>query len=581
VRLMTLGDLLRNATLQTRNWLRSFRRSGLDCVVVYLQGSFPELSPRREPLPFPLSLLSLFPSEVSLTDVRAAAEVIGGDSRVQTVVLRFDALQAGLSTLYSLRRIFADLRATGKRLIAWVPTPSTLDYYLASACDEIIVPPSGHLYVMGVQIEPVFLKDALAVIGVEADLESIAEYKTTPDTFRRSTISEPHREMLEAIADAVFDEIVRTISEGRELDPAHVRGLIDRMPLTAAEALEAGLIDAVLYEDELSAHVPRPEHTRPAGDTATTSLLTWREAARWLRRPIKRTTRQRIGVVSVQGMLVPGRSRRLPVPIPVPLPFVEEQAGAETIAQALRQAEADRHIVAVILSVDTPGGSMLASDLIWREVSRLREHKPVVVLMGRQAASGGYYISAPANHIIARPTTLTGSIGIWGGKFSFAGLYEKLGVGRATIQRGAMAGIFSEAAPFSDEERGRIRQGLSEGYTLFKARVARGRGMTDVQVEEVARGRVWAGTQAREKGLVDELGGFETALARAKELAGLEAEREYTVVQVRPPRHTLLPPPFARETTTDSSPGAMLYAVQSLTRERIWALAPWTVRTLV
>jgi protease-4 len=580
VRLMAPRDLLRNTVLRTRNWLRSLRRRGLDCIVLTLHGSFPELSPQREPLPFPLSRLSLFPTQVSLADMRTVMEVIGDDSRVQTVVLRFDTLQAGLSTFHSLRRIFIDLRAKGKRLIAWLPTASTMDYYLASACDEIVVPPSGHLYVMGVQIEPLFLKDTLAMIGVEADLESIAEYKTAPDTFRRSTISEPHREMLETIADSFFDEIVGAIAEGRGFDTAHVRGLIDRMPIAAAEAVEAGLIDAVLYEDELSAHISQVERTRSKDNTVAASLLTWREAARWLRTPIKRTTRQRIGVVSVQGMLVPGRSRRIPVPIPIPLPFVEEQAGAETIAQALRQTEADKHIVAVILSVDTPGGSMVASDLIWREVSRLRERKPVVVLMGRQAASGGYYISAPANHIIARPTTLTGSIGIWGGKFSFAGLYERLGVGRAAIGRGAMSGIFSEAVPFSDEERTRIYQSLSEGYTLFKTRVAGGRGMTDAQVEEIARGRVWTGAQACEKGLVDELGGFELALARAKELAGLEAEREYMVVQVRPPRHTLLPPPFGGETATDSSLGAMLDAARNLTRERIWALAPWTVRTL-
>jgi protease-4 len=463
-------------------------------------------------------------------------------------------------------------------LVAWLPGAGNLDYYLASACDEIIVPPSGHLNVIGVQIESMFFKDALAMVGIEADFESIAEYKTTPDIFRRSTISEPHREMLETIAESVFEEVVCAISEGRGLDPAEVRRLIDRMPLTAAEAVEAGLIDAVLYEDELPAHIQPEKDSRSVSNATTAPLLTWREAARWLRVPVKWTTRQRIGVVSVQGMLVPGRSRRIPVPVPIPLPFVEAQAGAETIVQALRLAEADKRIAAVILSVDTPGGSMVASDLIWREVNRLRQRKPVVVLMGRQAASGGYYISAPANHIVARPTTLTGSIGIWGGKFSLAGLYERLGVGRATIRRGAMSGIYSEAAPFSDEERARIRHSLSEGYTLFKSRVAQGRGMSDVRVEEVARGRVWTGAQANEIGLVDELGGFETALVRAKELAGLDVEQEYTLAQVRPPRHTLFPPPFSGETERDSGPGAMLDAAWSLARERIWALAPWTVR---
>nr|HID14640.1 signal peptide peptidase SppA [Anaerolineae bacterium] len=309
-------------------------------------------------------------------------------------------------------------------------------------------------------------------------------------------------------------------------------------------------------------------------------LLTWREASRWLRRPVKWTTRQLIGVVSLEGLIVPGRSRRVPMPVPLPLPFVEAQAGAETIVRALRCAEANRRIAAVILHVETPGGSALASDLICREVRRLRKRKPVVVLMGGQATSGGYYVSTLANRIVARPTTLTGSIGIWGGKFVAAGLYRKLGTGREAVQRGAMAGLYSELAPFSDEERARVRRDLGEVYARFKARVAEGRGMTEEQVEEIARGRVWTGAQAFEVGLVDELGDFETALTLAKELAGLDPEREYTVVHVRPPRHELLPSPFplAGGRAGDGGLWVLLDALRALARERVWALAPWVVQ---
>jgi len=218
--------------------------------------------------------------------------------------------------------------------------------------------------------------------------------------------------------------------------------------------------------------------------------------------------------------------------------------------------------------------------MICREVRRLRERKPVVVLMGEQATSGGYYVSALAHHIVARPTTLTGSIGIWGGKFVAAGLYGKLGIGRESVQRGAMAGIYSEMAPFNEEERARVRRDLGEAYARFKARVVEGRGLTEEQVEEIARGRVWTGAQAHEIGLVDELGDFETALAVAKELAGLKPELEYTIVQVAPPRHTLLPPPFplAGGRGRDGGLKAMLDALQGLACERVWALAPWMVR---
>jgi protease-4 len=579
---MKPSDLLRNSALAAGNLLRSLRRKGLDCVALTIRGSYPERTIQRDPLPFPFSRLPLLPTEPSLEDMQTMVDMICNDQRIQGVVLRFDTLQAGLPTLYSLRRMLFGLRAKGKHLVAWLPTASTWDYYLASACDEVILPQSGRLFALGLQAEPVFLKDALALAGVEADIEAIAEYKVSPDIFRRSTMSEPHREMLDAILDSLFDEIIVAIAEGRGLDPAQVRKLIDAMPLTAAEAAEAGLADAVLYEDELAAHFPAAacgEGEKGNGESPAT-LRTWREAARWLHKPIKWTTRQVIGVVSLEGLIVPGRSRHIPVPTPIPLPFIETQAGAETIVQALRHAEADKHIAAVIFHVETPGGSAIASDLICREVRRLREHKPVVVLMGRQATSGGYYVSALAHHIVARPSTLTGSIGIWGGKLVLAGLYGKLGIGREPVRRGAMAGLYSEMTAFSDEERTRVHRDLGEVYARFKAHVAEGRGLTEEQVEEVARGRVWTGTQAHEIGLVDELGGFETALAIAKESAGLRPEQEYTVAPVRPPRHALLPLPFppVRERAGDGGLGPLLDTLQVLARERVWALAPWMVR---
>ncbi len=562
---MNLFDIPRNGLRAIRNLLRSLRRKGLDYVVLPLEGSYPERTPRRDPMPFPLSLLPIFPTEPSLEAMADAVELLGGDERVQGVLLKIDRLQAGPPTLDSLRRLVNHLRERGKQTIAWLPSADTWDYYLASACDRIIIPPSGSLRALGMRSEAIFLQDTLALTGIEADLESIAEYKVTPDMFRRSEMTEPHREMLNAILDSYFEELTSAIAEGRDLDPAWVRELIDAMPLTPDEALEADLIDAVLYEDEL------PNHLSSAPNSLREPIL-WDDAASRLHRPLRWTTRQRIGVVSLEGMIVPGKSRRMPTPLPLP---VESQAGAETIVRALRQAEANPRIVAVIFHVDSPGGSSLASDLIWREVQRLRERKPVVALMGEQAASGGYYVAAPANHIVARPTTMTGSIGIWGGKFVLGELYEKLEIGRQAVQRGAMAGLYSELEPFSEKERQRVRRELGEHYARFKRIVAEGRGMTEEEVEEVARGRVWTGEQACEIGLVDELGDFKTALAAAKELAELEPEKDYAVVQVTPPREALLPQPFPTE---DEAWSALLDVLQELTRERVWAMAPWAVR---
>lgn len=571
---MRLRDLPRNAFVTGGNLLRSLRRKGLDCIVLPVHGSYPERTPQRDPLPFPFNRLPISPSEPSLEDMQAVVERIGGDPRIQNVVLRFDTLRARPAALHSLRRLLADLRGKGKRLIAWLPGADTWDYCLASACDEIILPQSGRLSVLGLRSEAVFLKDALALIGVEADLEAIAEYKVSPDTFRRSAMTKPHREMLNAILDTYFDEIVSAIATGRGLTPAQVRSLIDRMPLTPTEAVEAGLADAVLYEDELASHLTGPSQQEKP------TLCPWQEAVRRIRRPLKWTSRQAVGVVSLEGLIVPGRSRRIPAPIPLPL--IESQAGAESIVQALRQAEADKRIAAVIFHVETPGGSALASDLICREVRRLRERKPVVVLMGEQATSGGYYVSALANRIVARPTTLTGSIGIWGGKFALKNLYDRLGIGRETVQRGAMADLYSDMTPFSADERAWTRRDLGESYALFKSLVAEGRGMTEKRVEEIARGRVWTGSQALEIGLVDELGDFQTALALAKELAGLDPEREYTVAPVQLPKRPLLPQPFPAhqlvQGTVDQPWLALLEELRSLARERTWALAPWIVR---
>jgi protease-4 len=243
----------------------------------------------------------------------------------------------------------------------------------------------------------------------------------------------------------------------------------------------------------------------------------------------------------VEGLIVPGRSRRAPSPIP--LPFTNAQAGAETVIQALRKAENDRQMAAVILHVDSPGGSALASDLIAREVRRLRESKPVVALMGAQAASGGYYVAAPANRIVARPTTITGSIGIWGGKFTLKGLYDKLGIQREALQQGAMAGLYSELVPFSPEERAWVRRDMGEFYARFKAYVAEGRGMREEKVE----------------------------------LAGIKPAQDVGVVPVRAPRHELPPAPFPMG-AEGLNLALMLEQIRGLARERVWAMAPWFIQ---
>ncbi len=558
-----ISDLFRNGYRALTNRLRLLRREGGEYVVLRVSGSYPERAPRPERR-FPLSLLpwpSPPPSVESFDDALAR---IAADPRAEGVVLVVANLAADAATLGSLRQAISRFRASGKRAIAYLHDLDMWPYYLASACDEVLAPESAHFRAAGLWSETLFLKDTLALVGLQADIEAIAEYKVTPDTFRRSEMTEPHREMLEAVLDSVYEHVLEAVSEGRDLTPDRIGELFDTVPLTAHQAEEAELLDAVCYEDELPAYLGTEDD--PA------ELMPWDQAQKRLVRPVRWRSRRAIGVVSLAGLIVPGPSREPPLPLPVPLPVPSRQAGSETLVQQLRAAEQDEKLAAVILHVDSPGGSALASDLIGREVTHLRRVKPVVVYMSNRAASGGYYVSAPAEAIVAQPATLTGSIGIWGGKIVTRGLFEKIEANREVVARGKAAGLYADTAPFDDEEREKIRADIGAGYALFKRRVAEGRGMADDEVEAVARGRVWTGAQALDRGLVDELGDLHAAAARARELAGLPPERHVPLVNVSAPKRHLLP--LARP----SDAGAWLAGPAALLRERVFALAPWAIR---
>lgn len=556
-----VSDLIRNTYLGITNRLRLLRRKGMDYVVLRMRGSYPERVLRRQ-RPFPLSLLPWPAPPPSVETFNGALDRLAADPRVQGVVLLISGLSAEPATLASLRQAVIRFRRSGKRAIAYLEDFGQWPYYFAAACDQIFVPESGGLPTAGLWTEAVFLRDTLALVGIEADFEAIAEFKTAPDMFRRSEMSEPHREMLESLLDSIYGEVVDAIAAGRELEPEDVRQLLDAVPLSAAQGEQAGLFDGVCYEDELAVRLGSPEE--PA------ALMTWSQAQRRLVRPRQWRSGRAIGVISLEGMIVPGPSRQPPVPLPLPLPMPEAQAGSETLSSQLRAAAREKRLAAVVLHVDSPGGSSLASDLIWREVQRLRQEKPVVVSMGNRAASGGYYVSVPASAIVAQATTLTGSIGIWGGKIVTRGLYERLEANREVVSRGDAAGLYADQAPFDDGERQKIRALLGESYARFKARVAQGRELEEEEVEALARGRVWTGSQALERGLVDALGDLELAAQKARELAGVPPGRYAPLVNLPAPQQYQLP--------LATPGGTWLDGVRSLLREGILALAPWQVR---
>lgn len=558
-----VSDLFRNVYLKLSNRFRLLRPRRLDYVVLNLTGGYSERIQRPQRR-FPLSLLPWPPPPPSIEAFNTALERLASEPRLQGIVLIISGLSAGPAALSSLRRAICRFRQSGKQAVAYLHDGNMWSYYLASACDRVVAPESASFQVAGLWSEALFLKDTLAIVGIEADFEAIAEYKVSPDIFRRTEMTGPHREMLEAILDSIYSEVTGAIAQGRNMSPEAVEEHLDRVPLTGRQAQEAGLLDGVIYEDELPTFLGSSQNP--------VSLLTWDQVRRKLVRPTRWHSRRAIGVISVEGTIVSGPSRQPPLPMPLPVPLPSAQAGSTTLVQQLREAAQNRRLAAIVLHVDSPGGSALASDLIWREVQQLQRIKPVVVYMGNQAASGGYYVSAPANAIVAQPTTLTGSIGIWAGKFVTSGLYGRMHVQREIVSRGKAAGMYSDVAAFDDEERAKMRADIGAAYGRFKDHVASGRDLTVEQVEKVARGRVWTGEQALDIGLVDVLGDLQAAADKARALAGLDGRRHSPLVNIGTPKTYHLPPTAAAELVDYVS------GLKSLFRPGTLAMSPWEIR---
>jgi protease-4 len=550
--LINVLRLLRNARA------RVFRRPP-DFVWISVSGALPEFEPsRRGLLRRRLDPRTLAPS---LENIRARLDRIVDDGRVSGVILRVENLDAGWATLEELRTELHRFRSKGKKVAVYLVDPDTRSYYLASAADEVFASPLSMVNVVGLRVRVNFLKDALGRLGIEAEVLAVSPYKSAADPISRSDFTRESREQVERLLDRRFDEIVEAISAGRDIPPEQVRDLIDRAPYPATEAVEKKLLDGALYEDELADKLSNSE--KPA------KLVEWKAASKALRIPYRRTVRKVVGLVGVEGAVVRGKSRKLPVPLPL---VGREQAGSDSVVAALRVAEKRRQVAAVLLHVDSPGGDALASDLIWREVERIRAKKPVVVLMGNAAASGGYYVSAPANHIVARKNTITGSIGVILARPVAAGLFEKLTVNPVTIERGARANLLDPRRHPTPDELNVLREQLCTFYDEFKDRVASGRGLQPDALEAIAGGRVWTGTEALERGLVDQNGGFRAALGKARELAGIPDEAPDVLTRISPPGVRPAPGEPVREAVD-----ALRLALSETGAGHVWALAPYEI----
>jgi len=538
----------------SRNQMRGWRKAKVGYVVLSIGGPLPERSaPRRG---FLQRQLPLPEPPLSMEALNERLRAIGDAENVTGVLFLFQGLEAGLATLQNLRKSIERLRAAGKESIVFTPYLDLRHYYAASAADRIYAPPGANFDVLGLQTEVMFLKDALQQVGVQVDVVQISPYKTAFDTFQHAEMTPEFREQLNWLLDDQYDLITRGMAEGRGLSMETLQGLINGAPHFAEEAVRLGLIDGVAYEDELPFVLAKPvdetsetneEGGAAASKAAKANLKPWSQAERLLTERVRRREDGRfIGVISVEGLINMGVSRTPPIDLPIP--FVGgEMAGEQTITTLLRRIERLEDMAALILHVDSGGGSALASDLIGREIERLSHKMPVLTYMGNIAASGGYYIAAQSQHIMSQESTTTGSIGVITLRPSTEALYDKLKVNRVLLKRGEHAGLFSDTAPMTDAERQIFWDGVMHSYGQFKEIVADGRKLALENLDEVCEGRVWTGRQARARQLVDSHGDFEDAIHQAAELAGMLHDDEHDVQVVNlaaKDSHPVIPQPY-------------------------------------
>jgi protease-4 len=450
------------------------------------------------------------------------------DKDVKALFLQLDGLQIGFAKVDELRKAIADFRATGKKAYAFLETGMGKDYLVALACDEVVMPDGGFLLLVGMQAEVTFYKDMFDKIGLKADVIKRGAYKGAVEPFTRTSLSKENREQLEGVIDDYYangyiDTIVKSRPE-KKWTPDAVRKLIDEGPFTSRMALKKGLIDRVAYIDELSdvakkaLDVEKVTVVKDYGQKKSDDIdLSNPFALLKLLAPVKMSgsTKPKIALIYAVGPIMTGKSGEGL--------FGGSTVGSTTMVEAIRKAEQDKTVKAIVLRVDSPGGSGLASDLIWAELKKSK--KPVIASMGDVAASGGYYICMSAQKIYADPGTLTGSIGVFGMKLVMGGLEDKIGLKTETITRGTNAGIFSTTTPFSESERKAMDALIGEFYDEFldkalEGRLKAGQKMTRGQLEKLAGGHIWTGRQAKANGLIDELGTLEDAIAAAKEASG-------------------------------------------------------------
>ncbi|HEX2680775.1 MAG TPA: S49 family peptidase, partial [Candidatus Dormibacteraeota bacterium] len=452
---------------------------------------------------------------LSVKELAERFDAIARDARIKGVVLHLRPVSMPMATLQDLRELVGKLRAAHKRVVAWAPFYTTASYYLACACDEILLMPTGSVQALGFATTGIFLAEGLARFGVAGDFVQVSPYKTAADMLTRSNMSDEYRDQVSWLLESHYTDLVGAIAQARLLDEPGAKRLIDGSPYGDDVAVEEHAVDRVLSEEDLSAHLAR--------GSASVTLGTWERARARMRAPapVFRVARY-VALMRIEGTIIDGRSGRLPVRPPVEIPLVgEDRAGDLSVVQVARQVAADKRAAALVLYVNSRGGSSTASEAMRQALSAVAARKPMVVVMGPAAGSGGYWVATPGTWIVARPGTLTGSIGVLSGKVVTGSMWAKLLFNRESVSFGEHVLLQGDEKPFSDEERGIIRADIERIYRTFLDLVSKARKLTPEQVTPIAGGKVWTGRQALERKLVDELGGLGAGVAKARQLAGL------------------------------------------------------------
>jgi protease-4 len=489
-------------------------------LVMRLSGGLPEKPPTE--LPF----LSSDKSAITVANVWMALRKAAADARIKAVVIEPEGLSVGWGKMEEIRGDLEQFRKSGKPLFAYLRMPGTREYYVSLPAERIYMGPGEPLYLKGLRAEIPYVKKALDKLGVTVEVEHAGKYKDFGDMFTRTDMSPETREVTGGIVDDLYGTLVARIAGGRKKSPDEVRALIDQGPFTATTALKAGLVDELRFEDQMWGELRAKLNA--STDPPKVSL------EKYFRVPADSVGlggKTRVALVVGQGDIVRGSP---------------EDDGTEDSTltsygfdKMLRQAVNDSGIKAILVRIDSPGGDANASDEMWREMNLASKKKPLVISMSDVAASGGYFMAMTGDPIVAYPATETGSIGVVFGKPVIRGLLDKIGVNFDAVQRGKHADIESLDTPLSPEEQELLRRGIDESYRDFVTKVANARHRPYDQVEPLAQGRVWLGSQAKPRGLVDELGGLDTAVAVLKKKAGIPASENISLVMY-PARHTIL-----------------------------------------